>query len=527
MSWERKERIISCMNAAVNLYGVVSFAELTGLYNRYAVSQSAPVSDLLMPEEIDEILAMPPPDDMDLESQEIFFSATEIDGERWLVSDFGLVIHPDEGPAQVDEEAVRDQLEDFLTRDLKILPEDDFFLYDEPMAFEETGVTKKVAKFLRQEYVYGKTEAELAVWDLQGEIRYSPTLKIALISAQNTLGLEVYDRDEFDDLVDVLTPLVRNTRAWDYRGHTETELVGAGVLDSFRENDGEEVFDLFLEDLEEGREDESEESEAGADDDWEPDAWDTGELSDKELKEILPPAEYPKGPVDFAFVKDPARRDRAVMDYENVRTVTSAFVREVLVKELSSKARKAAAKRLGLPSPAQGNYGPVEQNLDIVTGDFAIMLDDQFGETVLQRVLADEAKLSDYHRIGAAYFKNVRYAWLVVEAVKVGVGLKCHDLVSGKDLFLMEKSTSCSPGIKGMTICGSVAPMGDVYLLLGVQHTADFEPSAAIHRLVRQKLGLPLVGPLELSAADEARFAEDVIRRLRALGRFDNVVFGG
>ena len=63
--------------------------------------------------------------------------------------------------------------------------------------------------------------------------------------------------------------------------------------------------------------------------------------------------------------------------------------------------------------------------------------------------------------------------------------------------------------------------MGDVYLSLGVLHPADFEPSQAVHRLVRQNLGLPLDGPLDLSSADEARFAEDTIRRIYALGRFD------
>ena len=65
------------------------------------------------------------------------------------------------------------------------------------------------------------------------------------------------------------------------------------------------------------------------------------------MAQILPPAEYPKGPVDFAFVKDKNKRERALADYQNVRNVTADFVREVVMKALTGKARQAAARRLG------------------------------------------------------------------------------------------------------------------------------------------------------------------------------------
>ena len=207
----RQERLISCMNAAVNLYGVVSFAELIRLYNRYAADELAPVSNLLTEPEIDAILALPP-DDFDLEAQERWFKAVELDGVRYLVSEYGFAIHIGEADEEIHEESVREQLAAFVTPDLKVLPWDDFSLYEEPKAFEETGVTKRVAKFLRQEYGYEKTEAAFAVWDLQEAIRYSASLYEVVETARVELGLEVYDRDEFEDLVDVLTPLVRNTR---------------------------------------------------------------------------------------------------------------------------------------------------------------------------------------------------------------------------------------------------------------------------------------------------------------------------
>ena len=116
--------------------------------------------------------------------------------------------------------------------------------------------------------------------------------------------------------------------------------------------------------------------------------------------------------------------------------------------------------------------------------------------------------------------------WLVVEAAKAGVGVKCRNLMTGEELFLMEINLSQAPDVKGLTICAGIAPMGDVYLSLGTPHIARFEPSDAVHRLVRQKLGLPLEGRLDLSDADQARFAAETIRRIYDVGGFNRIVYG-
>lgn len=520
---ERQVRVISCLNAAVNLYGVVSFAEAMKLYNRYSADKPTPLGGLLTEEEIDTVLALPPPDDFDLDDAERWFVPCEIDGTRYLVAEYGFCTESDEEEKSVDKVGVRCMLESCLVPDLKILPENDFFIYDEPKCFEETGVTRRFAKFLRQEYGYKKMEAELAVWDVQEELRYDASVRGALISARNTLGLAVHDRDEFEDLVDALLPLVRNTRTWDYRGHTQTELVNMGVLKEFPPVDGEEIFGWFMEDNEGNRGDSEGFDDEESDDDWEPDAWDTGHLSDDDLASILPPAAL-TGPIDFKKAKDADWREQILDDYHNMRNVTADFVRGTLMKELKPKERKAAAKRLGFGLGGAPSHE--KANLDMVAGDFAAMMDDQSGEPPIRRVLKRLDKLPKYEQLGAAYYANYRYAWLVVEAVKSGFGLKCHDLLSGEDLFLVETSMSLSPQVKGMTLCAGIAPFGEVYCALGVISHADFEPSAAVHRVVRQHLGLPLDGPLTLSFADQARFAAEAIRRIHALGRYANVFYG-
>lgn len=519
MNEQRRSYLIECLNAAANLYGVISFPEFMKLYNRYAANHEKPVSDLLMAEEIKEILAMPPPDELDLDSPEIWFGHAEVDGTRYIVAKYGFYTDPYDDDAVVDEKAVCEQIEGFEVPDIKILPERDFLLYDEPKAFEETGVTKRFVKFLRQFEGMDKLEAEFAVWDVQEELRYAPSVKIGLLSLRNTLEIEIDSEDELEDLVDAVIPLVRNTRAWDYRGHTETELVEAGVFKDFRPI-AEDARNLYLHDL--YGEDEADDE----DDDSEDDAFDDAEESDEaeimaELEANLPPAAYPTGPVDFRFVKDKARREQVLAEYQNARQITQNFVRYVLMKEMTEDERKAAAKRLGFDLEQASLLE--RPTLDCVAGDFGSMMDDQNGEPPIKRVLAKEDTLHKIDRLAVAYYKNYRYAWLVVEAAKAGVGLKCRNLMNGEELFLMEMTLSQNPDIKGMTICAGIAPMGQVYMCLGTIHPAAFEPSEAVHKMVRQKLGLPLEGPLDLSFADQARFAEETIRRIHAIGRFAGV----
>ena len=254
-----------------------------------------------------------------------------------------------------------------------------------------------------------------------------------------------------------------------------------------------------------------------------------GDDDDDELGEPidigeLPPAKY-TGPVDFKFVKDPVERDRMLWDYDGVRIVTREFVRHVVIPESTKEERLDAAKRLGFPIDEERGC-VTDPNLDMVAGDFATMMDDQHGEPAIKRILKRKGKLENrYDRAAAEYYENYRYTWLEVLAVKSGVGMKCRDLLTGEELFLME--TSFSKGdVKGMTVCAGIAPMGSVYLVLGVIHPANFENPATILKIVQTHLSLPTELPIKLSFADQARFAAETIRRINANGRFNTIAYG-
>lgn len=238
----------------------------------------------------------------------------------------------------------------------------------------------------------------------------------------------------------------------------------------------------------------------------------------------LPPAKF-TGPVDFKFVKDAARREKAIYDYEGVRIVTREFVRHVVMHELTQEERRDAAKRIGFATDPKTGF-ILDANLDMVAGDFAAMMDDQHGEPAIKRILKRKDKLENkYDRASAEYYENYRYTWLEVLAVKAGVGMKCRDLLTGEELFLMEKSFSLGD-VKGMTVCAGIAPMGNVYLALGCIHPANFENPATILKIVMTHLGLPAEPPIQLSFADQARFAAETIRRINANGKFANIVMG-
>ena len=87
--------------------------------------------------------------------------------------------------------------------------------------------------------------------------------------------------------------------------------------------------------------------------------------------------------------------------------------------------------------------------------------------------------------------------------------------------------TSFSKGdVKGMTVCAGIAPMGSVYLVLGVIHPANFENPATILKIILTHLGLQTELPIKLSFADQARFAAETIRRINANGWFGRMNFG-
>ena len=529
---ERDEFILRCLNAAVNLYGIVTAKEVCWLYNGYAKNHDAPVSAPLSEDELHasalrllrRIAEKDEGDVLDVLVEDAWFTPIYDDAEdEWLFVYESLAEEMDEPCADEFASAavmktilgkVKKRRARFCDVPMKILPEKAFFMYDDPMGDEETTASRNLVKFLKRECGVSKDDADFAVMNVQANLRVNDaSLALALEEFADRCDYEPADEDEYQELVCKISPVVSTTRTWDYRGHTQSELVKMGAIERISKEDIPGFESLYGD----GRDD---------DDDYDDDEYDYDDEDGEPVRvEDLPPAKL-VGAFDFKSVKDGKVRERLLWEYEGVRLATRDFVRREVMREMTQKERRDAAKRLGVPIDPKTGF-VADGTLDCVVGDFASMMDDQHGEPAIKRVLKRKGGLKGaLVRAAAEYYENYRYTWLEVLAVKAGVGVKCRDLMAGEDLFLMEKSLSQSD-VKGMTICVGIAPMGEVYLALGVIHPAHFENPANILKIVLTHLGLPTELPVRLSFADQARFAAETIRRINANGKFSGIYYGG
>lgn len=532
----REEFALRCLNAAANLYGVLTLEEFVSLYNGYAKDHDAPISDVMTVDELDTLvdrlhdyfMNRSEPDDLEHlldgpgEDLEIWFSTWQLKADEPRV-----IVYHDLTSSDWDEEptpskdandeitrAVADAVASFRKIDLYVLPEQDFLLYEEPMAAGETKESRAFEKFVKKEYFLDRAEQELDTLGIQCHARVNGAKVItALEYIRDECDWEPSDHDALERLVRALGPLLSVTRTWEGRGRTSRELFKMGLCEEFERED---IYDVF------GLERQGGEAEEH---DWD----DEGDPDEAEDGDFIRPEDIPlsvyNGPIDFAFVKDAVRREAKLAVYKDVRQVTMDFVRHHVMREQTQEERRKAAVRLGFLKEGDG-LGELDPTLDCVVGDFASMMDDQDGEPAIRRVLARKDGLDDIDARAATYYANYRYTWLEILAMKAGVGLKCRDLLTGEELFLMEKSLSRSAE-KGMTVCVGIAPMEDVYIAVGVSAPARFENPATILKIVLTHLGLPTERSIRLNVADQACFAAETIRRIHANGNFGFVSYGG
>ena len=110
--------------------------------------------------------------------------------------------------------------------------EDDGEDDDDPMGDEDTTASRNLVKFLKRECGVSKDDADFAVMNVQANLRVNDaSLALALEEFADRCDYEPADEDEYQELVCKISPVVSTTRTWDYRGHTQSELVKMGVIE--------------------------------------------------------------------------------------------------------------------------------------------------------------------------------------------------------------------------------------------------------------------------------------------------------
>ena len=243
----REEFALRCLNAAANLYGVLTLEEFVSLYNGYAKDHDAPISDAMTVAELDALVDRlhdyftnrPEPDDLEhlldgpCDAPEIWFSTWQLKADEPRV-----IVYHDLTSSDWDEEptpskdanaeitrTVADTMASFRKLDLAVLPEDDFLLYEEPMAAEETKESRAFERFVKKAYRLDRAEQELDTLGVQCNARVNGAKVVtALKYIRENCDWEPSDDEAVQRLAQALSPLLDTTRTWEGRGRTPREL---------------------------------------------------------------------------------------------------------------------------------------------------------------------------------------------------------------------------------------------------------------------------------------------------------------
>jgi hypothetical protein len=523
---EREMFALRCLNAAVNLYGILTVDECVRLYNHYAKGKPAPVSDEMTVEELENIVAHAKsvtaadrfdlPFDQMLDAPECWFELWQMGANMPAVIVYYDFLAGVDGVADPTNDEIREvsrriakTVADFEKLDLNILPEDEFFDYEEPSYAEETKEAKKFSDFLQDEYYMTRDDADCDVCSIQSHARINgSSLVVALRYIRDECDWRPHSHDDLTKLFDVVIPVLSTTRLWRGRGRTVVELYDLGIGDDIQKEaipnvfgiDGMGTGEIFNTSARDNNDD--------YDDDYE----DEEDEGDPILPEDIPLSVY-NGPIDFKFVKDPVKREAKLAVYENVQQVVDDFYTDYFIDECPSNSSETTDARFGLAKENGGRFPP---EFSLFLSEFTLLLDDEAKETPCQKVLAKRDDFDEIDSRAATYYENFRFTCLEILAVKAGVGVKCRDLLTGEDLFLMEKSFS-QGDVKGVILFASIAPMEDVYISVGNILPLPRENARAIFNRALDQAGIPSKCPIRLSFDQQRKLAAETIKAYVAL----------
>lgn len=349
-------------------------------------------------------------------------------------------------------------------------------------------------------------------------IRNRPCQKSALAQLLPIYRLDRMDDADLQALALLLSDLLYDIPGWDFGGHSFSEMLASGRIDP------EPSPRNMLKQLEKlvpnakGSLDSPLQLETG--DAPQPGAPDVRDGRDydacifddssgcrdiiEENLALVPPSIPSVRTSDFRFVKDPAARQRLLDSYALVRTLIKNFIEDRIFPALTpaetNRMRELSGEETFQPSPY------CEDTNDSILTWFAALMGTADGEPcAVKRVLDDPEDFSQAEKKIAPYFANLNNCWLVVQAVKSGLGMKCRNLMTGDDVFLVLPDFSTRQNIKGKTIFADIAPMGNCYVSTGYIASLRLpDPEAALKQIL-EKLDIPYSLPLELSYFDQVR----------------------
>ena len=226
---------------------------------------------------------------------------------------------------------------------------------------------------------------------------------------------------------------------------------------------------------------------------------------------------YAERPVmtEFSWVKETARREAVLSDYRNARRQLDRFVMECVKPVMTKKRVLSAEERIGL-NPKSKCLKKMEV---FATAEFATMYDESVGEVAIDVAIKRTKQGIDADfDVAMEMLAGLRYTWLEILNTKANFGLKCRDLLTGDECFLIDQSLSCTTDLKGCAFATGILPVGECYMTTGFGLPVPTKDAATILDAMLASLDIPTVRPIFLSKKETARFAATSIGSLLGAG---------
>jgi len=226
---------------------------------------------------------------------------------------------------------------------------------------------------------------------------------------------------------------------------------------------------------------------------------------------------------DFNWVKDRGRREEVLSEYVALRGAMQEYIRNVY-KLVGMDDLKDAAAKLGIALEDKTFMFRSEAEMAILF-DYCVFVERAGGKCSAMSEWIESKKggaIEDaMEQKMLDSYAGYRYAWLVPVASKAGFGLRCHDMMTNEDIFLIDRQLSKSASSRRMGLLTGMLPCGDCWMTTGAALPIGASAMNVAFKLVLQQSGLG--EPHALTTEEQVRFAACSISALMLTGVSESV----
>lgn len=167
---------------------------------------------------------------------------------------------------------------------------------------------------------------------------------------------------------------------------------------------------------------------------------------------------------NFSWVKDEAIRNAMLADYDQVREAMTDFVDTEIEPRVVENQREQFARDL-FPSEAdRADHADLIFSFELAA--YMACKDDK--NTACERAVSAIAASADPKmRLMRELFSSYRFTLMKVNRLQPGFGLKCRDLLLGRDIYVIDRAGGSTSILKNTVIGGGIFQFGEHFVNSG------------------------------------------------------------